>query len=108
DLQSFGELSAHASELRFHLPPSESSSSGTFGILQQIDPAGLDQPAAVQHEASAEDAIRAALADENAVAFFVEFPDPGDTRFELARELGGHFVPMIDREILRHHIGGEK
>lgn len=108
DLQSYGELSARAPELGFHLPPPESSSSGSFGILQQIDSAGLGQAAAVQHEASAEDAIRAALSNENAVAFFVEFPDPDDSRFELIHELGGHYVPIIDREILRRHIGGEK
>ena len=108
ELQSFGELSALAPELKFHLPPEDSNSSGTFRILQEIDPAGLGRAAAVQHEASAEDAIRAALASENAVAFFVEFPNPNDTRFTLVRELGGHFVPIIDREILRHHIGGEK
>ena len=108
DLQSFGELSARAAKLRFHLPPQDSSGAGTFFILQQIDPDGLGQPSAVQHEASAEEAIRAALASENAVAFFVEFPDPDDPRFGLVRELGGHYVPIIDREILRHHIGGEK
>ncbi|HEX5599086.1 MAG TPA: hypothetical protein VFX46_00455 [Hyphomicrobiaceae bacterium] len=108
ELQSFGELSALAPELKFHLPPEDSNSSGTFKILQEIDAAGVGQAAAVQHEASAEDAIRAALASENAVAFFVEFPNPNDTRFTLVRELGGHFVPIIDREILRHHIGGEK
>src|SRR5690606_9023339 len=108
DLQSYGELSAHASELTFHLPPAESSSSGSFGILQQIDASGLGQPAAVQHEASAVDAIRAALSSDSAVAFFVDFPDPGDPRFELVNELGGHYVPLIDREILRRHIGGEK
>lgn len=108
DLQSFGELSALAAQLKFHLPPEDSNSSGTFRILQEIDAAGVGQAAAVQHEASAEDAIRAALASENAVAFFVEFPNPNDTRFALVRELGGHFVPIIDRDILRHHIGGEK
>lgn len=108
DLQSYGELSARAPELSFHLPPAGSSSSGSFGILQQIDPAGLGQPATVQHEAGAEEAIRAALSSDDAVAFFVEFPDPGDPRFELVSELGGHYVPLIDREILRHHIGGEK
>lgn len=108
DLQSFGELSARAAELSFHLPPQESGSADTFGILQQIDAAGLGKAAAVQHAASAEQAIREALSQENAVAFFVEFPDPDDSRFALVRELGGHYVPIIDREILRQHIGGHK
>lgn len=108
DLQSFGELSARAPELHFHLPPRESNSNGTFALLQQIDPDGLGKAGNVTYAPNAEDAIRAALSEENSIAFFVEFPDPEDRRFALVRELGGHFVPIIDREILRHQIGGHK
>lgn len=108
ELQSYGELSALAPQLTFHLPPQGSSSADTFEILQQTDAAGIGKPKAVVHEASAEDAIRKALSDENAVAFFVEFPDPDESRFKTVLELGGHYVPIIDREILRQHIDGHK
>lgn len=108
DLQSFGELSARAPELHFHLPPRESDSNGTFALLQQIDPNGLGKAGNVTYASTTEEAIRAALSDENAVAFFVEFPDPENRRFALARELGGHFVPIIDREVLRQQMGGHK
>lgn len=108
ELQTYGELSALAPQLTFHLPPPDSNSAATFGILQQTDAGGLGKAKGVQHEASADDAIRKALSDENAVAFFVEFPDPDDDRFKTVLELGGHYVPIIDREILRQHIEGQK
>jgi hypothetical protein len=34
------------------------------------------------------------------VAMFVQFADPDDPRFALAKALGGHIVPVIDRKIL--------
>lgn len=108
DLQSYGELSALAPQLTFHLPPQDSSSAGTFAILQQADVGGLGQAKAVQHAMSADEAIRTALSDENAVAFFLEFPDPDEERFKTVLELGGHYVPVIDREILGQHIDGQK
>src|SRR5690606_32399748 len=108
DLQSFGDLSGRSTELNFHLPPQQSGSADTFAILQQIDPTGLGKASIVKHEASPDDAIRSALSEENGVAFFVDFPDPDAPRFALVRELGGHYVPIIDREILRQQIGGQK
>jgi hypothetical protein len=38
----------------------------------------------------------------------VEFPDPENRRFKLVRVEGGHFVPIVDREVLRQQIGGHK
>lgn len=108
DLQSFGELSATASQLRFLLPPQDSSSAATFRILQQIDSGGLGQAKAVDHAISADAAIRTALSADDTVAFFVEFPDPDDARFQTVLDLGGHYVPLIDREILRQQINGHK
>ncbi|MGB3720454.1 MAG: hypothetical protein DIU63_00685 [Proteobacteria bacterium] len=108
DLQSFGDLSARAPELHFYLPPRESNSNGTFALLQQIDPDGLGKAGNITYAPSAEDAIHTALSEENAVAFFVEFPDPENRRFKLVRVEGGHFVPIVDREVLRQQIGGHK
>jgi hypothetical protein len=53
-----------------------------------------------------DDAIRTALSRDDGVAVFVQFPDPDNERFKLVRELGGHFVPVIDRAILSQQIGG--
>lgn len=108
DLQNYGELAALAPQLAFVLPPPDSSSAGTFQILQQVDADGVGRAKSIEHAPSADEAIRKALAGENSVAFFVEFPDPGDPRFKLVQELGGYFVPIIDREILRQAIDGQK
>ena len=108
DLQNYGELAAVAPQLRFLLPPQESSSAGTFEILQQVDADGVGRAKSIEHAPSADEAIRTALSGEGAVAFFVQFPDPGDARFKLVRELGGYFVPIVDREILRQVIDGQK
>jgi hypothetical protein len=108
DLTNFGELSAHAPKLRFVLPPPETGSSDAFRILQQIDTAGLGQTSRVEHTTNAAEAVRHALSAEDTVAFFVQFPDPEDPAFKLVREMGGHFIPLIDREVLRRQINGEK
>jgi hypothetical protein len=108
DLQSFGELSVLAPHLRFFLPPQGSSSADTFRIVQNADAKGVGQAKSVEHAAKTEDAIRLALSAEDTVAFFVQFPDPESAPLKLVRELGGHFVPIIDREILRLQIDGRK
>lgn len=108
DLTNFGELSAHAPNLRFVLPPPETGSSDTFRILQQIDAAGLGRANRVDHTTNAEEAVRHALSADDTVAFFVQFPDPEDPAFKLVREMGGHFIPLIDREVLRRQINGDK
>ncbi len=108
DLQTYGELAARAAKLRFILPAPDSDSTATFRLLQQIDLPGLGATKNVQHASSALDAVRAALTSDDGVAFFVQFPDPEDRTFRLVRELGGHFVPIIDREILRQQIAGQK
>ncbi|MCL4768023.1 MAG: hypothetical protein KJZ80_17500 [Hyphomicrobiaceae bacterium] len=108
DLQSFGELAVLAPDLRFFLPPQDSGSADTFRILQHIDADGLGRAKSIEHSASPDEAIRLALSAEDSVAFFVQFPDPDNSRFRMVRELGGHYVPIIDREILRQLIDGHK
>ena len=108
DLKTYGELAARAAQLRFILPAPASDSTATFRLLQQIDLPGLGATKNVQHATSALDAVRAALTSDDGVAFFVQFPDPEDRTFRLVRELGGHFIPIIDREILRQQINSQK
>ena len=107
-ITNFGEVAALASGLRFILPPAKSGSTGTFEFLQQIDPDGLGQATDVVHVSSVEDAIQGAMSANDTVALFVQFPDPNNARFKRIKELKGRVIPVIDRNILRQQIGGEK
>jgi len=107
-ITNFGEVAALASGLRFILPPAKSGSTGTFEFLQQIDPDGLGQATDVVHVSSVEDAIQGAMSANDTVALFVQFPDPNNARFKRIKELKGRIIPVIDRNILRQQVGGEK
>ncbi len=107
-ISNFGELSAYADKLRFILPPANSGSAGTFQFLRSIDTEGLGKAKSVTNAATTEDAIREALSADDTVSLFVQFADPDNERFELVRKLGGHLVPVIDRNILRQEIGAKK
>ena len=104
DLASYGDLVASASRLRFVLPPVNSGSATTFRFLQAID-GELGAAAKVVHAADTEEAIRIALSAEDTVAMFVQFPDPDNARFKLIRQLGGRFVPVVDKIILDQRLG---
>ena len=109
NVNSYGELAAYASSLRFYLPPQGSGSASTFQFLRSVDRNGLgrvETKATTNVQGGTDDAIRAALNREDGVAFFVQFPDPDNERFKLVRDLGGHFVPVIDRSILNQQING--
>lgn len=106
-LTNFGQLAVNADDLRFVLPPEQSGSARTFAYLQKIDPDGLGQARRVNYADGTDEAIRAALADNSAVTFFVQFPDPKNERFQLIKRLGGHIVPVVDGTILRQRIGGQ-
>lgn len=108
DLTSYGALAANAEKLRFILPPGDSGSASTFNFLRSADADGLGKAKSVTNAKSADDAIREALAAEDTVSVFVQFPDPDNARFGLVKQLGGHIVPVIDRTILRQEIGGKK
>ena len=107
DISSFGELSALAPSMRVFLPPQQSGSAGTFKVLQSVDRNGLGRAGRVTNSSSVDEAIRVALSTDDGVAFFVQFPDPDNERFKLVRDLGGHFVPVIDRSILAKTINGQ-
>jgi hypothetical protein len=108
EITNYGELAGNASRLRFILPPASSGSAGTFQFLRSIDADGLGRAKSVTNAATAEDAIREALAADDTVTLFVQFADPDSFRFELVRKLGGHVVPVIDRTILRQEVAGKK
>ena len=71
-------------------------------------PTGSARPRPISNAASTEDAIREALSADDTVSLFVQFADPDNARFDLVRKLGGHLVPVIDRNILRQEVGGKK
>jgi hypothetical protein len=105
-LDSYGELAVRADELRVILPPEQSGSAATYRFLQRIDPYGIGRTENVIHAANTDEAIRIALNSDDTVAFFVQFPDPDNPRFKLAREKGGHIVPVLDRKILDQRVDG--
>ena len=106
-LTNFGQLAVNAQDLRFVLPPRQSGSARTFAYLQKIDSDGLGQARRVSYSDGTDEAIRAALADDSAVTFFVQFSDPKNERFQLIKRLGGHIVPVVDGTILKQRIGGQ-
>src|SRR5262245_2477116 len=64
-ITNFGELAANAGRLRFILPPAGSGSTGTFEFLRLIDADGLGRAGSVSNAATADDAIREALAADD-------------------------------------------
>jgi len=108
ELSNYGEVAALAAQLRFILPPEKSGSAATFEFLQQIDPDGLGQARDISYAASTDEALEKALAAEDTLALFVQFPDPENTRFKMINKAEGAFVPVIDRNILRQQINDEK
>jgi hypothetical protein len=107
-ITNFGELAVQSAKLRFILPPEQSGSVGSFNFLRQIDSEGLGTAKQITYAPSTDDAIKQALAAEDTVTMFVQFPDPDNPRFKLIQDLGGHIVPVLDRTVLRQQIGGEK
>ncbi len=109
DLDNFGQVSARAKNTHFILPPRGSGSTATFDFLRQLDPEGLGLANNITYAKSTKEALKMALdTDDGSVALFVQFPDPNNERFKLVNKLGGHFVPVIDRNILRQQVGGKK
>jgi ketosteroid isomerase-like protein len=108
DVTSYGDLAANASRLRFILPPADSGSAATFRYLQSIDPDGLGKANVSAEAPSTDDAIAQALSADDTVTLFVQQADPDNPRFRKVTDQGGHFVPVIDRAILRQQVAGEK
>lgn len=107
-ISNYGEVAALASGIRFILPPKKSGSAGTFEFLQQIDPDGLGQATDIVYASSTDEAIQKALSANDTIALFVQFPDPDNTLFKKLKKLKARIIPVIDRNILRQEIAGEK
>jgi hypothetical protein len=105
---SYGDIQAYAHTLRFILPPKTSGAAATFDFLQKIDVDGLAKAKSVTYAESADDAVRQALSAEDTLALFVQVPDPATAIFKAVNEGGGQMIPVIDRNILRQQIGGQK
>ena len=103
ELKTFGDIAVRADELRFILPSENSGSAGTFRYLQSIDN-DLAHAGSIRYVADVNEAIRIALSADDTVAVFVQFADPDNPRFQLVNRLGGHFIPVIDRNILSARI----
>ncbi len=108
EFTSFGDIASYADQIRFILPPAKSGVTGTFEFLQQIDPDGLGRARNITYAESADEAIDLALAADDTVTLVVQFPDPKNTRFKTIHEQSGNIIPVIDRNILRQEIGGQK
>lgn len=107
-INNMGDIASSAPYMNFILPPEKSGHSGTFKYLQKIDPTGLGKATKITHAASTEDAITSTLTSEDSVTIFVQFPNPDNKFFKLVNENGGHFIPVISREILSQSIKGRK
>lgn len=107
-MTNYGDISSSAQYLNFTLPPANSGHAGSFDFLKNIDRDGLGKAAKVTHAASTVDAITTALADENGATLIVQFPNPDSPVFKLVAENGGHFIPVISKEILDQSRAGRK
>ena len=107
-MTNFGDIIASAPYMNFILPPEKSGHAGTFKYLQNIDKKGLGQARNVTHVESTEAAITKALASDDNVTLFVQFPNPDNKHFKLVNENGGHFIPVISKEILSQVTRGNK
>lgn len=107
-ITNYGQVAAAAGQLRFVLPPAKSGSAGTFEFLQRIDPDGIGLAQEIVYADSTDDAINEALAADDLVTLFVQFPDPNNARFKSIAKQGGNIVPVIDRKILRQEMNGQK
>jgi tetratricopeptide (TPR) repeat protein len=107
-MSSFGDVLASAEYLNFILPPKNSGHAGTFNYIKSLSTDGLAKATKVTYAASTEDAITEALSSEDGIALFVQFPNPDNKHFKLVNENGGHFVPVLSREILADEVDGRK
>ncbi|MEL7543711.1 MAG: hypothetical protein AAGJ70_08045 [Pseudomonadota bacterium] len=107
-LRNLGDVAGRASELRFILPPEKSGSAASFEFLRQIDPDGLGLAREISYARDTDAAIERALGAEDVVTLFVQFPDPANPRFKQVNERGGRLLPVLDRNVLRQQVDGEK
>jgi TRAP-type uncharacterized transport system substrate-binding protein len=107
-LSNWGSVAGYSRRLRFALGPEASGSAQTFQLLQSFDER-LAEASKVNYMDSTDAAIDAVINGQADVAFFVQFPDPSNPRFERLNDAKMVFVPVIDRNILRQRFAdGER
>ena len=106
-LTNWGDVRAYARRLQFALGPEASGSARTFQFLQTFDER-LAGARRVSYMNSTDDAIDAVVGGTADVAFFVQFADPDNPRFEVINDSRLAFIPVIDRSILRQRFGDSR
>ncbi|WP_170294711.1 TAXI family TRAP transporter solute-binding subunit [Roseospira navarrensis] len=107
-LTNWGAVAGYARRVRFALGPQDSGSAQTFQLLQSFDER-LAEASKVSYLDSTDAAIDAVINGQADVAFFVQFPDPSNARFERLNDAKMVFVPVVDRNILRQRFAdGER
>lgn len=99
-------LSGLSPRMPVALPPPLSGSAATFKYLQGLDPS-LAQMRHITNYNSALDAVQAVASDKAALAFFVQFPNTKNDVFKAINDAKLHFVPVINRQILRRQVSGQ-
>ncbi|MFO1352324.1 MAG: hypothetical protein U1F68_17290 [Gammaproteobacteria bacterium] len=99
-------LKGLAARMPVALPPEKSGATATFQYLQSLDK-GLAELRKVTYYGSALEAVEAVTKGDAALAFIVQFPNTKNDVFKAINEAKLHFIPVINREILRREIGGQ-
>ena len=87
------------------LPGEKSGSTATFKFLQTLDE-GLAELRKITYYGSAMKAVEAVISGDAALAFFVQYPNTKNAVFKAVNDAKLHFVPVINRQILRHEVAG--
>lgn len=98
-------LSGLSPRMPVALPPERSGSAATFKYLQSLDDS-LAQMRNITYHAGAMDAVKAVIDGNAAMAFFVQFPNTANPVFQAINDAGLHFVPVVNRQILRRDVSG--
>ena len=107
-LSNWGDVRAYARRLTFAMGSEASGSARTFNFLQTFDER-LASARRVNYMSSTDDAIAAVINGDADIAFFVQFADTENPRFEEVNDNRLAFIPVIDRTILRQRFaGGER
>jgi len=105
-LTNWGEVLTFARRLRIATASENSGPAVTLRFLQTIyDPL---QQARIQFMDSTDAAIESVIRSQSDVAFFVQFADPSNPRFERINDNDLHYVPVVGRAMLRQRVGGDQ
>jgi hypothetical protein len=104
---SINRLKGLSPRMPVALPSEKSGSTATFKFLQSLDP-GLAELRNVKYYGGAMDAVQAVINGDAALAFFVQLPNTKNAVFQAINDAKLNFVPVINREILRHEVSGYK